>query len=122
MNVALWIGQGLLAAVFLYSGIAKSSMSKARLIEIGQTGVARYPLPFIRVIAGLELAGAVGLIVPEATGIAPILTPLAAVGLAVIMVGAAFSHRVLGEYKQIGGNIVLLLICVFVAVGRFGGW
>lgn len=123
MNIALWIAQGLLAAVFLGSGLAKATMSKDRLIATGQTGVAPFPLWFIRVIAVLELLGAIGLIVPQATGIVPVLTPIAAVGLAVIMVGAAFSHWSLGERVQVFAvNLVLFLICAFVAVGRFVAW
>ncbi len=123
MNIALWIAQSLLALVFLSSGTAKATMTKERMIATGQTGVAPYPLPFIRTIAALEILGAIGVIVPEATGIAPVLTPIAAVGLAVIMVGAAFSHLSLGERKQAFGlNLVLFLICVFVALGRFLGW
>lgn len=123
MNVALWIAQGILAAVCLYSGIAKSTMAKERMIATGQTGVAPFPLPFIRAIAAFELLGAIGLILPQATGIAPMLTPLAAIGFAAIMTGASFSHASLGEYKQVFGvNLVLFLLCLFVAVGRLAGW
>ncbi|WP_223694961.1 DoxX family protein [Leifsonia poae] len=123
MNIALWIAQVLLAVVFLYSGIAKASLPKDRLIAIGQTGVAPFPLPFIRTIATLELLGCVGLILPQATGIAPYLTVAAAAGLGIIMIGAAFAHRSLGEYKQVFGvNLPLFLICVFVVVGRLLGY
>jgi len=122
MNIALWIAQGLLALVFLTSGIAKSSMGKERLIASGQTGVAPFPLPFIRVIGAAEILGAIGLILPGATRIAPVLTPVAAAGLALIMVGAAFSHWSLGERKQaLAVNLVLFLISVFVVVGRLVG-
>jgi uncharacterized membrane protein YphA (DoxX/SURF4 family) len=123
MDTALWIVQGLLAVLFGYSGMLKSTQSKERMIETGQTGVAPLPLPAIRAVAALELLAVVGLIVPWLTGIAPILTPLAAVGLAVIMVGAAISHWSLREYKQaLGVNAVTLLACMFVALGRFGAW
>lgn len=119
MNIALWIAQSLLALVFLVSGLAKATMSKERLIATGQTGVAPFPLPFIRVIAVLELLGAIGLIVPQATGVAPVLTPLAAGGLAIIMVGAGFSHWSLGERVQVFGvNLVLFAISVFVVLGH----
>jgi DoxX-like family len=68
----------------------------------------------------LEMAAAVGLVAPRLTGIAPVLTPLAAVGLIALMVGAAISHWSLREYKQVfAGNLVLLLASLFVAVGRF---
>ena len=122
MNIALWIAQGLLALVFLTSGIAKSSMGKERLIASGQTGVAPFPLPFIRVIGAAEILGAIGLILPEAIRVVPVLTPAAAAGLALIMVGAAFSHWSLGERKQaLAVNLVLFLISVFVVVGRLAG-
>ncbi|HWU57517.1 MAG TPA: DoxX family protein [Microbacteriaceae bacterium] len=123
MNIALWVAQGILAAVCLSSGIAKSTMAKERMITTGQTGVAPFPLPFIRTIAAFELLAAMGLILPQATGIAPILTPLAAIGFAAIMTGASFSHASLREYRQVFGvNLVLFLLCLFVAVGRLTGW
>jgi len=119
MNVALWVVQGLLAALFLVSGTLKSTQSKERMVEAGQTGVAPFPLPVIRVVAALELVAVVGLILPWATGIAPVLTPLAAVGLGVVMVGAAVSHLSLREYPQaFGVNLVILLACMFVVWGR----
>ncbi len=119
MNIALWIAQGLLAAVFGASGYAKSTQTKEKMIATGQTGVAPFSLPAIRVVAALELAAAVGLILPWATGIAPVLTPLAAVGLAVVMVGAAISHWSLREYTQVFAiNSVVLMGCLFVAVAR----
>lgn len=123
MNIALWVAQSLLALVFAGSGLAKATMSKERLIMTGQTGVAPFPLWFIRLIAVLELLGALGVILPQATGIAPVLTPLAATGLAVIMVGAAFSHWSLDERLQVFAvNLVLFLVSLFVAAGRFLGW
>ncbi|WP_040163516.1 DoxX family protein [Microbacterium gorillae] len=123
MNTVLWIVQSLLAVVFLASGVVKSIAGKERLIATGQTGVAPYPIGFIRVIAACEIVGALGLIVPLATGIAPLLTPLAAVGLAIIMIGAAFSHLSLGEWKQaLTVNLILFLLCLFVALGRILGW
>ncbi|WP_331721104.1 DoxX family protein [Streptomyces sp. NBC_00454] len=120
MNIALWIAQGLLAAVFLGSGFLKSTQTKEKMIATGQTGVAPFPLPVIRVVAALEIAAALGLIVPRLTGIAPVLTPLAAIGLAAVMIGAAVAHWSLREYKQVfGANMLLLLVCLFVALGRF---
>lgn len=120
MNIALWAIQIVLATVFAGSGILKATQTKQRMIAIGQTGVAPFPLPVIRVIAVLELLAAAALVVPRATGIVPTLTPLAACGLAVLMIGAGISHASLREYKQVFAvNLVLLLSAVFVAVGRF---
>ncbi|MFE2325343.1 DoxX family protein [Streptomyces sp. NPDC059385] len=120
MNIALWIAQGLLAAVFLGSGFLKSTQTKEKMIATGQTGVAPFPLPVIRVVAALEIAAALGLIAPQLTGIVPVLTSMAAVGLIAVMIGAAVAHWGLREYKQVfGANMLLLLICLFVALGRF---
>jgi uncharacterized membrane protein YphA (DoxX/SURF4 family) len=118
MNVILWICQVLLSAVFAGSGTFKSLQSKSRMIASGQTGVQAYSLPFIRFIAASELLGAAGLIVPRALHLAPILTPLAAVGLAIIMIGAAVSHARLHEPRNVATNVVLFALCVFVAIGR----
>src|SRR5262245_9052427 len=118
MSIALWISQGLLAAVFGLSGLQKSTQSKERMIETGQTGVKAYRLPFIRFIAFAELLGAAGLILPWATKIMPILTPLAATGLGIIMIGAARAHAKQHEPKNVATNLVLLALCVFVTVGR----
>ena len=120
MNLALWITQGLLAAIFTGSGLLKATRSKEKLIASGQTGVAPFSTPAIRAVALLELLAAVGLILPWLTGTAPILTPLAAVGLAIVMIGAAVAHWSLREYKQVFAvNLVIFLACVFVAGGRF---
>lgn len=118
MNVALWIGQGLLAAIFLGSGSLKISMSKEKLIASGQTGVAPFPLPVIRLTAACELLAVLGLVAPRLTGIAPILTPIAAFGLVIVMIGATASHLSLREPLQAGATTLILLICALTAVGR----
>ena len=118
MNIALWIGQGMLAIVFVASGLLKSTQSKERMMAIGQTGVRDYPLGFIRFIALCELLGAGGLIVPWATGILPILTPLAAIGLSVVLIGAARAHLRLHEPGNVAITLALLALVAFVAFGR----
>lgn len=120
MNIALWVAQILLAALFAFSGSQKSTKSKEQLVASGQTGVAPFPMPVVRFTAIMELAAAVGLTLPWATGIARALTPVAAVGLAVIMVGAAWSHTTLREPKTVAGNVAIFATCLFVAIGRFG--
>lgn len=119
VNVVLWIAQGLLAMVFAASGALKSTMGKERLLATGQTGVAFLSQPGIRVVAAGELLAVVGLILPWWTGTAPVLTPLAAVGLAIVMIGAAISHAKLGEPRNVAINALLFGVCVFVAAGRF---
>lgn len=121
MNVVLWVGQVALAAIFALSGTLKSVQSKERMLASGQTGVREFPLPAIRLVAASELLAVVGLLVPQATGIAPVLTPLAALGLAVVMVGAATAHTRLGEARTAAVNVAILLVCVGVAAGRLAG-
>ena len=119
MNIALWSGQILLAFVFLVSGVCKSLWSKERLVASGQTGVQFFPQPAIRLIAASELVAVVGVTLPWLTGIAPVLTPLAATGLSLVMVGAAITHIKLREAKNVAITCVLFAVCVFVAAGRF---
>jgi uncharacterized membrane protein YphA (DoxX/SURF4 family) len=129
MNIALWAAQVLLAVLFLWSGTVKAAWSKDRLIASGQTGVAPFPLPVIRVTAVSELFGAIGLIAPWATGIARVLTPVAALGLSIVMIGAMISHSSLlradrragrgsREARNVAANLTIFVVCVFVAAGR----
>lgn len=119
MNVALWVGQGVLAAVFAVSGAMKMVLSKERMIATGQTGVRDYSLPAIRMIAACELAAVLGLILPGLLDRGLVFTPLAAVGLAIVMVGAAIAHTRLHEPRNVAINAVLFVICLAVAAGRF---
>jgi hypothetical protein len=118
MNIMLWIFQGVLAVVFAGSGVVKSTMSRQRLLDTGQTGIALYPMPVVRFTAICELFAAVGLLLPWWTGIAPVLTPLAALGLCVVMVGAASSHARLREPRNVAANALLFALALTVAVGR----
>lgn len=119
MNLALWIVTGVLCAFFTVSGVAKSTMSMEQMVETGQTGVANFPLPVVRVTALLELAAVVGLVAPWWSDRWPALTPSAGVGLVLVMCGAAISHAALREPKAVTANLVLLLMAAFVAAGRF---
>jgi hypothetical protein len=119
MNIYLWIAQGILALMFLGSGIAKSAMSREKMLATGQTGAASQPIGLVRFIACCEILGAAGLILPPVLGIGRFLTPLAAMGLAVIMIGAARIHARLREPRAVAVNIALLAACVFVVYGRW---
>lgn len=119
MNVAAWIVTGLLVVVFTVSGVAKSTMSRDRLIATGQTGIAPVPMPLVRVVALCELLAVVGLLAPWLTDTARFLTPTAAVGLGIVMMGAATSHASLKEPGPAAANVVLLCACAFVAAERF---
>lgn len=119
MNVALWIVQGLLAAMFAMAGVMKTTQPKEKLAKT-MPSVEDVSAGTLRLIGAAELAAAIGLILPAATGIAPWLTPLAACGLAVIMILAAFTHARRKEPSAIAINAVLLALAVFGAWGRFG--
>ena len=115
MNKALWIGQILLALAFLGAGGHKLLMPASELnAQFGQG----FPPGFGRVIGALEVAGAVGVVVPAATGILSVLSPVAAGGLAAIMVGATFTHLFRAEYVHALLPLVLLVLALFVAYGR----
>lgn len=120
MNIALWIVAGLLALAFLAAGGMKLSQPKEKLAKSGLAWVNDFSAGQVKTIATFEVLGAVGLILPAVTGIAKVLVPVAAVGLAVVMAGAMFTHARRKEYQSIGINVVLLLLAVFVAWGRFG--
>ena len=118
MNIALWIVQGLLALVFGMTGMMKLTQPKQKLAA--QMGyVEDFSQGSVRLIGALELLGAIGLILPAVTGILPVLTPLAALGLVLTMIGAMLTHLRRKEYPMIAVNLVLLLLALFVAYGRF---
>jgi uncharacterized membrane protein YphA (DoxX/SURF4 family) len=119
MNIALWIGQIVLAVIFVVSGSQKSTQSLERMVATGQTAAKIVPLRFMRTAGISELFGVVGVILPWLTGVARVLTPVAATGFAVIMVLAAFVHRRLGEPRNMTINGLIMAVAVFVAVGRF---
>lgn len=120
MNIAVWIASVLLAAAYLFVGGTKLLTSKQRLAENPSMAGAAEALSAtsIKLIGGVEVAGALGLILPWLTGIAPILTPAAAVGLALLQVGAAVFHGRRSEYKQWPVNAVFLALAVFIAAAR----
>ena len=119
MNIALWVVAGLLAAAFLAAGLAKATQPKAKLAT-NMAWVEDFSPTMVKVIGGLEVAAAVGLILPPVLDILPVLAPLAATGLVLMMVGAAVTHVRRGEKQLIPVNLVLGLLALFVAWGRFG--
>ncbi len=122
MNVALWILQGLLAVVFLLAGSMKASKSKEALKERGgkqMDWVDDVSAGTVKLIGTLEMLAGIGLLLPHLTGILPWLTPLAAVGLVLTMIGALVVNVRNGNRFAIVENSVLLLLAAFVAYGRF---
>ena len=121
MNVALWIVAGLLATVFLVAGANKLFIPRERLAAAPGGGwVLDFSSGFVKALGAVEILGAVGLILPAALDIAPVLVPLAAVGLGTIMVGAARVTFRRQEYKHTLVNLAYLALAAFVAWGRFG--
>ncbi len=118
MNRGLWVVQILLGAMFAMAGVMKATRPADELAR-RMTWVSAVSVATLRFIGISELLGALGLILPWATGIVPILTPIAAVGLVVIMILAAGLHAKRGEYGAIGFNVVLGGLAAFVAWGRF---
>lgn len=119
MSIALWVVQGLLALMFLLAG----GMKVLAFDRFQKQTQEQHPdrdlglsKGFLMFIGGSELAGALGLVLPWGTGILPVLTPIAAIGLAVIMVGASRFHLKRQEPATV--TIALTALCVVVAVGR----
>jgi hypothetical protein len=122
MNTALWIITGLLAVIFLVAGGTKVFVPKEKLAAApGAAWVLDLSHSTLRTIGALEILAVVGLILPAALDIAPVLVPLAAVGLALDMVGAISMRLRRHEgATAILVNLAYLAMAVFVAWGRFG--
>jgi hypothetical protein len=114
VNRALWIVQGLLAALFLFAGGAKLVMSLEAM-----KGPVPLPGPFLRFLGVAEVLGAIGLILPELLQIRPGLTPLAAAGLVIIMIGATVITVAGGDVLGALAPLVVGLLSAFVAYGRW---
>jgi len=116
MNVALWIVQVLLALLYLFTGGMKLVLPLEELL-------AQMPLPlpgwFVRFIGVAEVFGALGLILPGLTHIRPGLTPLAAAGLVIIMIGATAYTLAAGDVAPALLPLVVGLFAAFVAYGRW---
>ena len=116
MNIALWIVQALLAALFLFAGGVKLVMPIEEMLK--QMPV---PLPgwFLRFTGIVEVLGALGLILPWLLRIRPGLTPLAAAGLVIVMLGATAYNLAAGDVATALITLVIGLLCAFVAYGRW---
>ncbi|MGD0193839.1 MAG: DoxX family protein [Candidatus Dormibacteria bacterium] len=120
MNLALWIVAGVLAAGFLESGGRKLVVSYEKLAKPGSGWPTDFTAGSIKAIGAVEVLGAVGLILPAVLNIAPVLVPLAAIGLATTMLGAIVMHVRRHERNIAVVPLMLLALAVFVAWGRFG--
>ena len=121
MNTAVWIAQGLLALAMLAGGGMKLAQSKQQLVASGSMDWTEdFPEPQIKGIGTLEVLAALGLILPALLDIAPVLVGVAAVGVVLLMLGAAATHLRRKEGQMVPVNLVIAAIAVFIAVMRFG--
>ncbi|MGW0808690.1 DoxX family protein [Nonomuraea sp. NPDC002799] len=120
MNVVLWIIAGLLALAFLSAGLMKATQPREKLAASGLAWTEDFSAGAVKGIGTLQILAALGLILPAVTGIAPVLVPLAALGLVLVMIGAVVVHVRRKEHQVIVVNVVLLVLAALVAWGRFG--
>jgi hypothetical protein len=114
MTKMLWVVQGLLALLFLFAGGMKLILPLEQM-----TGPVALPGPFLRFIGVVEVLGALGLILPGLLRIRPGLTPLAAVGLVIIMIGATGITLAVGAMAPALIPLAVGLLAAFVAYGRW---
>jgi len=119
MNYALWIVQGLLAALFLFAGGTKLILPIDVLTSMGSPNQIPLPGWFVRFIGVAEVLGALGLILPGLLHIRPGLTPLAAIGLVIIMIGATVITLAGGDVAPALIPLLVGLLSAFVAYGRW---
>jgi len=112
-NRGLWVAQGLLALLFLFAGVSKLVLP----IE-AMAGPVAFPGWFLRFIGVVETLGAVGLVLPWLLKIRPKLTPLAASGLVIVMIGATLVTLIGGMGAAAVVPLVVGALAAWVAYGR----
>lgn len=117
IHITLWVLQGLLAVAFFMAGFMKTSTPIEELAAQGMSVAENFSAGMIRFIGLSEILGAIGLILPAALRFKPILTVLAAAGLAIVMLSATIYHVVLSE--PFVPTVVLFVLTAFVAWGRY---
>jgi hypothetical protein len=117
-SISLWALQILLAALYGMSGVMNTFMSPEQLAAMNMSHAAVLPLGWLRFLGIAELLGAVGLILPAALRIMPVLTPLAALGFVVLQVCAITYHMLRGEFFMLPVNVILIALAVVVIWGR----
>jgi uncharacterized membrane protein YphA (DoxX/SURF4 family) len=118
LHITLWIGQILLAGMFIMSGFMKVAQPIEQLAQM-LPWASQVPEALVRFIGISELLGGIGLLLPFLLRIKPHLTALAALGLVAVMLFASIFHATRGEFSAIGMNMIVALIAGFVAWGRF---
>jgi uncharacterized membrane protein YphA (DoxX/SURF4 family) len=121
MNTAVWIAQIVLAAIIGMAGLMKLAQSKETLLASGNMAwTENFTDPQIKRIGTLEVLAAIGLILPPALELAPALTPIAATGVVLLMIGAGLTHLRRGEQQVLPINLLIAAIALFIAIERFG--
>ena len=121
MNLSLWIIAGLLAVVYLVAGAGKLIMPKEKLAAAPGAGwIDDFSAASVKAIGAIEVLAAVGLVLPALLDIAPVLVPLAALGLVLLMAGAVITRLRRHEAKAMVADLVYLALASFVAWGRVG--
>jgi hypothetical protein len=120
MNTTAWIAQALLAVAMAGAGAMKLMKPKAELATSGMAWVEDFRDNQVKGIGSLEILAALGLMLPALLDLAPELVGVAAVGVVLLMLGAAATHIKRGEGQMVPVNLVIAAIAVFIAVMRFG--
>ncbi len=121
MNAVLWLLQILLALAFVALGLLMLTRSRERLLKVAGW-VEDFPESVVRVIGAVELLGAAGLLLPLLVPGAGAVVPVAALGLAVLLVGAVVTHLLRREQDEVATPVVLLIAAALVAAGRLSAW
>jgi putative oxidoreductase len=118
LNITLWIVQGLTATLMLMSAYMKIATP---ILELSSKWkwTGELPETVVRLLGVIDLLGGIGIILPALLRIKPSLTPLAAVGIILLMISASVFHISRGESSVIGFNIMIMLLASFVAWGRY---
>lgn len=117
MDIVIWILQIVLAVAFIAAGAMKLARPRAALVSSGMAYAEDFSDNAMKGIGALEVVGAIGLILPRLTGIAPVLTPIAAIGLVLVMVGAVVVH--VRRKEQFVPPLVLGVLSLLLAVLLF---
>ena len=121
MNTIIWIAQGILAAVFLADGLLKLTNTRAALKD-RTPYVEDFTDGQVKAIGTVEVLGAIGVVLPAALKVLPVLSPIAACGQALTMIAAAATLIRRGESAHVPLNVFIFALAVFVAVERFGAY
>lgn len=117
MNIALWILQIILAALFLTSGSLKLVLDKDKLEKVFEW-IDNYPEKRLKLVGTFEVLGGLGLFLPGVYSVFDILIPLSAIGLTIIMVLATLLHYKRKETNELVVNIIVLVLLLLIIAGR----